>query len=1094
MVRCLQCDTVNETGASTCVKCQRELARACAQCGAGNPLLARFCSGCGGRLDSVEESQAPPSLGKPERRQISVLFCDLVGSTQLSRSLDPEDWHRLVHRLHSRCGEIIGEHHGHVAQYLGDGILAYFGYPIAAKDDAERAIAAGIDLIQRARDIEPTLPDGLSLRVGITTGSVVIGNVGSSRRPESLALGETLNFAARIQEVAPHNSVLVSADTYRLAQNRFRAETFGPVALKGFSEPFTLHKIVDAGDPSLGRKAAPTPLVGRTRELAAMMEAWNLVASGGAAALLLVGEPGIGKSRLLEVLRDELPPRSVRTLELRCSQHARSSAFHPSIEYLRRSLGLHHGGTAEEIVARLSPLLAAAGLSTDQIALVATLFGVRLPSVQDLAPQAVRPALIDALCRWLAGAEQTLPTLLTIEDLHWADPSTLQLLQTLVDGPAAKSLLVVLTARPEFRASWTSAERVKTVSLGRFDAEDTRRMIELVAGGAELPASTVDELAARAEGIPLFLEEMTKASLGVATRGDAATRREVAAQAAIPASLQGTLMGRLDQLGHNKPLAQLASVLGRDFNQSLLASVWKRIGSLPAIDLGQGLDRVAGAELITRRADGGEISYQFKHALFQDAAYQSLLRSARREYHQCTAEVLREEFAPLVELRPELVAHHYAAAEAHDHAMTFWNRAAQLSVTNSAYNEAITQFEEALGSLLQLAESSDRSRKELDLRISQGGALIATQGYASSKVEKTYSRAAELCDELGSDLPPRVVYGVWVGNFVRGDLASSRLMVPNLERLAQQPDPASALVALAALASWAFWQGDYERLGEHHASAQKLYAFEKLKQQHEQLLRDHGFEGLLYPQLYYAWSRIVVGDAAGGLETWKDAVTLSTRINDPYVTCEVLAFGAAIHHDLGDFRTAGELAERVREIAAAKGFLFWLAIALGHRGLALVAAGDAATGIAMIKEGLQIFTNVGVKTPYSYYLCYLAEAYLVTGRVQEAHEVLTEALAMSRSNVDKNYEPEMLRLAGEAFLAEGKLAVARDHLVASLEMARAQNAKLFELRSATSLARLECSQGNPASAKQLLSGVRSAFGNAPEFGPLDVADRLLREL
>jgi ATP/maltotriose-dependent transcriptional regulator MalT len=415
-------------------------------------------------------------------------------------------------------------------------------------------------------------------------------------------------------------------------------------------------------------------------------------------------------------------------------------------------------------------------------------------------------------------------------------------------------------------------------------------------------------------------------------------------------------------------------------------------------------------------------------------------------------------------------------------------------LTNSAYNEAITQFEEALGSLMRLAEGGERSRQELDLRISQGGALIATQGYASSKVEKTYSRAAELCDELGSDLPPRVVYGVWVGNFVRGDLASSRLMVPNLERLAQQSDPASALVALAALASWAFWQGDYEKLAGHHARAQKLYALEGLKQQHEQLLRDHGFEGLLYAQLYYAWSRVVVGDTAGGLDTWKDAVALGERINDPYVTCEVLAFGAAIHHDLGNFRTAGELAERVREIAAAKGFLFWLAIALGHRGLALVAEDDAIGGIAMIKEGLAIFTNVGVKTPYSYYLCYLAEAYLATGRIQEAHDVLSEALKMARANVDKNYEPEMLRLAGEAFMAEGKLAAARDNLVMSLEMARAQKAKLFELRSATTLARLERQQGNAASAKQLLIDVRRAFGDAPELGPLDVAERLLREL
>jgi tetratricopeptide (TPR) repeat protein len=319
-------------------------------------------------------------------------------------------------------------------------------------------------------------------------------------------------------------------------------------------------------------------------------------------------------------------------------------------------------------------------------------------------------------------------------------------------------------------------------------------------------------------------------------------------------------------------------------------------------------------------------------------------------------------------------------------------------------------------------------------------------------------------------------------------------MVPNLERLAEQSDPASALVALAALASWAFWQGDYGKLREQHATAQRLYDLPQFKQQHEALLRDHGFEGLLYPQLYFAWSQVVTGDQHGGMQTWRDAVALGERINDPYVTCEVLAFGAAINHDLGNYQTAGELAEQVREVAAAKGFLFWLAIALGHRGLALVAANDATSGIPMIKEGLSIFTNVGVKTPYSYYLCYLAEAYLATGRVQEAHEVLTEALQMARTNVDRNYEPEMLRLLGEALIAEGRIAAAHDNLLTSLELARAQGAKLFELRSATTLARLLGSQGDTAQAREVLSDIRASFADARELAPVHAAEQLLREL
>jgi tetratricopeptide (TPR) repeat protein len=516
---------------------------------------------------------------------------------------------------------------------------------------------------------------------------------------------------------------------------------------------------------------------------------------------------------------------------------------------------------------------------------------------------------------------------------------------------------------------------------------------------------------------------------------------------------------------------------------------------LPAIDLTHGLERVAAAQLITQRSEGRELTYQFKHALFQDSAYHSLLRSTRREYHRRTAEALLEDFAAQADLRPELVAQHYSAAEVHDQAATFWNKAGQRSVTSSAYNEAISQFEGALEALVALPGTQDRSHRELDVRISLGGALIATQGYAARKVQETYSRAAELCDELGSGLPPRVVYGVWVGNFVSGDLASSKLMVPNLERLAQQTaDATSALVAFAALASWAFWRGEYAKLSEYHASTRLLYDTSQLQQQYEGLMRDHGFEGLLYPQLYFAWSQVVTGDAQGGLLTWRNAVELGERIGDPYVKCEVLAFGAALNHDLGNYRAAGELAEQVREVASEKGFLFWLAIALGHRGLALVAEQDASGGIALIKQCLDIFRNVGVKTPYSYYLCYLAEAYLATDRVDEAIEVLNEALEMARTNVDKNYEPEMLRLLGEALAAKGEVGAARDSLLTSVELARSQKARLFELRGATSLARLLHSAGETSQAKQVLGNIRASLGDAGELALLRTADELLRQL
>jgi class 3 adenylate cyclase len=381
-------------------------------------VLARFCCGCGSRLEPAPDSGSLTSLAKPERRQMTVLFCDLVGSTQLSRAMDPEDWHQLLHRIHSQCGEIIGRCHGHVAQYLGDGLLAYFGYPIAGQDDPRRAVAAGLELVRQAAAIESATKQTIRVRVGIHTGPVVVGNIGSSWHQESLALGETLNLAARIQEFAPADTVVVSPETHRLVDGFFHTTELGAFLPKGFSRPLTLHRVLDASGLTTRLEAASatglTPLVGRNNEAVALAEAWDLALAGRAPVLLLIGEPGIGKSRLIHVLKEQLGPQSVCLIELRCSEHARSSAFHPLIDSLQRQVGLRHGEPADEIKAKLGGLLRHAGLSEQQIAMVASLFGVHPPPAQAPPAQLLRPALLEALSAWIVGTGERRPTLLVV--------------------------------------------------------------------------------------------------------------------------------------------------------------------------------------------------------------------------------------------------------------------------------------------------------------------------------------------------------------------------------------------------------------------------------------------------------------------------------------------------------------------------------------------------------------------------------------------------------------------------------------------------------------------------------------------------------
>jgi class 3 adenylate cyclase/tetratricopeptide (TPR) repeat protein len=1098
MIRCLTCNFANPDGISTCQGCGAAVGLACAQCGAANPVFAKFCGGCGARVERA--SDAPASLDRAERRQMTVLFCDVVGSTQLSRKLDPEDWHRIVNRLHSECGEIIAKHHGHVAQYLGDGLLAYFGYPVAAQGDARRAVAAGLELTRQAANVGDATEQGIKVRVGIHTGLVVVGNIGSGRHQESLALGETPNLAARVQELAPPDSVVVSPATHHLVSSFFSTSELGTFVPKGFLESLMLYRILDGREPTTPFETATlaelTPLVGRSAESAAMTAAWERAVAGRASVLLLIGEAGIGKSRLIHTLKQWLETRRVRDVHLRCSEHAKSSAFHPVIERLQREAVLRHGESSAEIVTKLNRVLKPAGLTEQQVALIATLFAPLRPDAASSQP--VRPALIDALCTWIGGDTPPGPTLFVVEDLHWADPSTLELLDTWVARSAAGAVLTVVSSRPEFSPSWASGERVRILTPARLGLEDTRTLIARVAGGESLPAEIVEQLAARAEGIPLFLEEMTKAILqsGVLRRTAAGYELErPLPKGAIPATLSDSLTGRLDQLGPNKPIAQLAAVLGREFSRALLEAVWHRLASPPDLDLAAGLDAVVGAQLITRRDDVNGITYEFKHSLLQEAAYQSLLRSARREHHRLTAKTLLEEFSAQAELRPELVAYHYAAAQMSHQAADFWGKAGERSIASSAYAEAIAQFGSGLEHLSLLPATPDRSHHEIELRVRLGVALIATRGYAANDVKETYSRAAQLCDELGAALPLRVLYGVWVVNFVRGDLPSSRLIVPNLERLAQQTkDSASALVAYAALVTWAFWRGDYTKVAKYYAAASTLYDSDQPKRQHEELLREHGFEGLLYPRLYFAWSQVIAGDTDGGLETWREAAKFGERVGDPYTTCEVLAFGAALHHDLGNFRLEGELADQVRDIASNKGFLFWLALALGHRGLATVSEGDAERGIATVKESLDLFQKMGVKATYSYFLCYLAEAYLTSGRLDDARSLLNQALDLARTHVDSNYEPEMLRVAGETSLARGDLDAARATFLEALGLSRARGAKLFELRSATSLARVLRLQGDAAQAKKLLTEARAPFRQGLDLPPIQSADALLLEL
>jgi class 3 adenylate cyclase len=1033
---------------------------------------------------------------------MTVLFCDLVGSSRLSQELDPEDWLHLLHQLHSSCGEVIASHHGHVAQFLGDGLLAYFGYPVAAEDSPRRAVAAGLALVRVAARIPIDAQRNLKVRVGIHTGSVVVGNIGSRGHQESLALGQVPNLAARIQEVAPESGVLVSPETFRLVEAFFEVNELAPVSLKGFDGTIRLREVVKSRGRATRLEAAWaagfTPMVGRAEQIHSLREAWESAVAGHPGVALLVGEAGIGKSRLLHALKDSVRAAEGTSLELHCSEHAVSTALYPVTELLRTRLAIEPADDAATLLRKLGALLQPSGASAEQVGLVASLLGVPLPSSPSLPPARVRAGILEVLATWLATALPTERRLLVVEDLHWADPSTLELVKAILARKPQGSLLLVVTARPEFSADWLVADQLLTLSLGRLAGDDTRQLISHVVGDKTLPDEIVERLVQRAEGIPLFLEEMTRAVVesGVLRETPAGYELEGSVRdSTIPATLHDSLMGRLDQLGQGKPIAQLAAVLGREFSYQLFSCVWANVRSLPTVPLMEGLERLVGAQVITKQGDGDTATYQFKHSLLQESAYQSLLRGTRREYHHAAAKALLSEFASRVELEPELVARHFSEADMSDEAAEHWNRAGQRALAASAYAEAIAHFNSGLAELPRLHADAERSRREIDLRARLGVALITTRGFSSAEVEETFSRAAVLCTELGDEIPLRVLYGTWVVNLVRGDLASTSQMVANLERLAASPRDATSTLAInAMLGAWAFFRGEYGDAIRFCSVAAVHCDRGRPKAQHEALVQEHGFEGLLYPALYKAWASTLVGDLPAADEALADAVAMAGQIQDPYVSVGLNSFRAAFRHELGDIMGGGELAEQSRVIAQENGFVLWLGILTVVSGDRLLAEGKAADAVGVMEQGLTLLRAVGEKLVYVYYLTYLAEPLIACGQATRAKEFMEEGLAMTRSDVTRFCEPEFLRLLAEAELALGERDQAEARLRTALEAARAQGARLFELKSAMTLARLLHGRGHAAAARELLARARAGFGRDREFPFLLKADALLSEL
>lgn len=1131
-MQCPHCGFANPAEGKFCGECGTLLKNRCPQCGYENPSPFKFCGECGTPLPEPTQASPtpstptlPPQAQKPgdtlrsagykvpeaERRQLTVMFCDLVGSTELSIQLDPEEFREVLQTYHRACAQVISRFGGYLAKYMGDGLLVYFGYPLAHEDAVQRAVRAGLGIIEGIKNLNTSLQQErgvtLSVRLSIHTGLVVAGEMGAGETREPLAIvGETPNLAARLQSLAEPNTLVISAATYRLIQGFFDCQTLGFHLLKGITQPIEVYRVLRESQVQSRLEVAVatglTPLIGRKQEVEVLMERWEWVKSGHGQIVLIRGEAGIGKSRLVQVLKDRITHEPYRLLECRCSPFYQHSALYPVMDLLQRLFQFTRDHSPAEKLQKLEENLTQDLLSfPNTVPLLASLLSVPLPAHYPplhLTPQRQKQKTLEALLTLVLAMTTQRPVLFVIEDLHWIDPSTLDLLTLLIEQAPKARLLILLTFRPLFRPPWESRAALTQLVLDRLDHQQVELMIQQITRGKALPTNVLHQLVTKTDGVPLFVEELTKMVLEsdlLQEQDDHYILTGLFPSLAIPATLHDSLMARLDRLSTVKAVAQLGATLGREFSYELLQAV----SSLDEETLQRELARLVEAELLYQQGEPPQAVYTFKHALIQEAAYQSLLRSTRQQYHRQIAQVLAEQFPETVETQPELLAYHFTAAGLNKQAIQYWYQAGKRALQRSAHTEAISHVTKGLDLLKASPSAPEHIQQELLLQTALGQAHMATKGYAAPEVELAYARARELCHQMG-DIPQlfSVLVGLRAFYDVRAELKTGRELGEQLLRLAHSTqEPALLLEAHRGLGVNLFYGGELVAAQNHLTQGSSLYD----AKQHRSLAFVYGQDPEMVFLTYQAMVLCLQGYPEQALQKSREALSFARELAHPFTLGYALDFAAVLHHFCRDPVTTQQFAEEAIELATEQGFRLWLTLGTILRGWALVAQGKHAEGITHLEQGLTAVRATGAELGKPHFLTLLAEAYGLIGQPAKGLEVIDEAVDTIHKNGERYYEAEVYRIKGELWLAqkanrrkEERGKKAETFFYQALEAARHQQARLLELRAAMSLSRLWQQQGKPSEAYHLLSEVYGWFTEGFARADLQEAKILLDTL
>jgi class 3 adenylate cyclase/predicted ATPase len=998
-----------------------------------------------------------------ERRQLTVMFCDLVGSTALSVRLDPEDLREVIGSYHAVVAEVVARFDGFVAKYMGDGVLAYFGYPIAHEDDPERAVRAGLAAIEAVRGLQTRGP--LHVRIGLATGLAVVGDlIGSGSAEERTVVGETPNLAARLQALAEPDTIVIAENTRRLVGDLFEYQNLGEVELKGLTAPVPAYRVL--GESRMGSRfealrSGQTPLIGREEELELLRRRWTQAKTGTGRVMLISAEPGIGKSRLAEAFRATLAGEPHSRLRYFCSPYHQDSALFPFVGQLERAAGFERDDTPAARLEKLETLLAANMPAQGDLQFFAELLGVpldnRYPTL-DLTPQRKKERTFEALLHQLAGLAKQQPVLMMFEDLHWADPSSRELLDLMVEQIERTSVLLIATFRPEFQAPWADRAHVTTLSLRRLGRDESGRLIRgLLGDAADLPIAVLDEIVERTDGVPLFLEELTKAVLentAVGTIPAASTR--------VPATLHASLMARLDRLGPiAKEIAQAGAAIGREFSYELVAAAAQRTEA----ELQGGLGRLVAAGLVFQRGAPPEASFLFKHALVQDTAYSMLLRGPRQALHARIAQALEERFPTLADTHPEILAHHFTEASLLEKAVAYWCRAGRQSEAKAALIEAIAQLRRGLRLIADLPSTRERARQELELQIALAGALRSGKGFSHPEVAEAFDRARSLVqdsEEAGTISHFSVLFGLFGTKFHGGQSRAGLDHAREFLSLAQsRADPGLLITGYQIVGQALITIGDYRAAFSEVERGAQLYESEKHRMLALQIASDPG----VTMRGFWAWGLWHQGYPDRASEVAEEVLQHARRPDaHPYHSRGLgLHMGGMIAIAGRRLSEAEEIGKEAVTVGNEHGFPTVSGSGLILQGWALTRRGANGTAVESIRNGI---AAAGLHSYKPIFLGLLAEALALTGKSEEGLAVLGEALALAEASGARGNDAELHRLRGDLLqrLQNPDWSDVEDCFRCAVTIACEQGTRGFELRAAVSLARLLSDHGRRSEA------------------------------